>query len=445
MRLPLFDIIDATIDRLNADRALYDEVANQLRIYFGNALSEHKECLLNASTRVKSADSLREKMLRKNLYKLSADPQVILNHLSDIVGIRLQCRFMAEEQRVYRAVCEYAHERDDEGYFYNPDAPMVRLELASPQPQTQVNGFSIYRIDGVYLIYGRMVRFELQIKALVHAFWAEIEHEVIYKNNSYVLLDKFMKEMLTLSYNNLTLVDSQLYTIYRQMQLQNASRESYLRSGMVYSVLAKAISDLFFSKMRASLGLTLNCREVCDVLSRYVLLRYQRLIPNGDVITNIFQRLNHLIQTPMDFESPLSLETDYQTDSPFCRILADYWLTVINKDYDWNLFFRMLFALEPGSNVDDLSMFLNMLLERFQRDALYEPLGEVLDEQERQRFRADVLEHLAHSMVRRGDTSMLYWEHLKEYERRIRGIVDHFVKLSEEERKSFCLPENTFD
>ena len=73
------------------------------------------------------------------------------------------------------------------------------------------------------------------------------------------------------------------------------------------------------------------------------------------------QRLNHLIQTPMDFESPLSLETDYQTDSPFCRILADYWLTVINKDYDWNLFFRMLFALEPGSNVDDLSMFLNIV------------------------------------------------------------------------------------
>ena len=106
MRLPLFDIIDATIDRLNADRALYDEVANQLRIYFSNALCEHKECLLNASTRVKSPDSLREKMLRKNLYKLSADPQVILNHLSDIVGIRLQCRFMAEEQRVYRAVCE---------------------------------------------------------------------------------------------------------------------------------------------------------------------------------------------------------------------------------------------------------------------------------------------------------------------------------------------------
>ncbi len=445
MRLPLFDIIDATIDRLNADRALYDEVANQLRIYFNNALCEHKECLLNASTRVKSPDSLREKMLRKNLYKLSADPQVILNHLSDIVGIRLQCRFMAEEQRVYRAVCEYAHERDDEGYFYNPDAPMVRLELASPQPQTQANGFSIYRIDGVYLIYGRMVRFELQIKALVHAFWAEIEHEVIYKNNSYVLLDKFMKEMLTLSYNNLTLVDSQLYTIYRQMQIQSASRESSLRSGMVYSVLAKGISDLFFSKMRASLGLTLNCRDVCDVLSRYVLLRYQRLIPNGDVITNIFQRLNHLIEMPMDFKSPLALETEYQTDIPFCRILADYWLSVINKDYDWNLFFRMLFALEPGSNADDFGTFLKMMYDRFTRDSLYAPLKGLLCEADEQRFREEVLEHLARSMVKRGDTSMLYWDQLKEYEHRIRSMVEHLAREEERNRKDFRIPENAFD
>jgi ppGpp synthetase/RelA/SpoT-type nucleotidyltranferase len=445
VRLPLFDIIDATIDRLNADRALYDEVANQLRIYFNNALCEHKECLLNASTRVKSPDSLREKMLRKNLYKLSADPQVILNHLSDIVGIRLQCRFMAEEQRVYRAVCEYAHERDDEGYFYNPDAPMVRLELASPQPQTQANGFSIYRIDGVYLIYGRMVRFELQIKALVHAFWAEIEHEVIYKNNSYVLLDKFMKEMLTLSYNNLTLVDSQLYTIYRQMQIQSASRESSLRSGMVYSVLAKGISDLFFSKMRASLGLTLNCRDVCDVLSRYVLLRYQRLIPNGDVITNIFQRLNHLIEMPMDFKSPLALETEYQTDIPFCRILADYWLSVINKDYDWNLFFRMLFALEPGSNADDFGTFLKMMYDRFTRDSLYAPLKGLLCEADEQRFREEVLEHLARSMVKRGDTSMLYWDQLKEYEHRIRSMVEHLAREEERNRKDFRIPENAFD
>lgn len=445
MRLPLFDIIDATIDRLNADRALYDEVANQLRIYFSNALCEHKECLLNASTRVKSPDSLREKMLRKNLYKLSADPQVILNHLSDIVGIRLQCRFMAEEQRVYRAVCEYAHERDDEGYFYNPDAPMVRLELASPQPQTQANGFSIYRIDGVYLIYGRMVRFELQIKALVHAFWAEIEHEVIYKNNSYVLMDKFMKEMLTLSYNNLTLVDSQLYTIYRQMQIQSASRESSLRSGMVYSVLAKGISDLFFSKMRASLGLTLNCRDVCDVLSRYVLLRYQRLIPNGDVITNIFQRLNHLIEMPMDFKSPLALETEYQTDIPFCRILADYWLSVINKDYDWNLFFRMLFALEPGSNADDFGTFLKMMYDRFTRDSLYAPLKGLLCEADEQRFREEVLEHLARSMVKRGDTSMLYWDQLKEYEHRIRSMVEHLAREEERNRKDFRIPENAFD
>ena len=55
------------------------------------------------------------------------------------------------------------------------------LNLAMPQPQLQRNGFTIYRIDGYYLFNGRKVNFELQIKSMVHSFWSEIEHQVVYK------------------------------------------------------------------------------------------------------------------------------------------------------------------------------------------------------------------------------------------------------------------------
>ena len=42
------------------------------------------------------------------------------------------------------------------------------------------------------MLNGEKVNFELQVKSLIHVFWSEIEHEIIYKNNNYMLMDGFM-------------------------------------------------------------------------------------------------------------------------------------------------------------------------------------------------------------------------------------------------------------
>jgi ppGpp synthetase/RelA/SpoT-type nucleotidyltranferase len=68
------------------------------------------------------------------------------------------------------------------------------------------------------------INFELQIKSLVHRFWSEIEHEVVYKNPDFVVYDKFMKNMLGAVRDNLDVVDRQLEIMYNE--ISNESRHA---------------------------------------------------------------------------------------------------------------------------------------------------------------------------------------------------------------------------
>ena len=67
-------------------------------IFFTACWTTARKSLVNISTRVKGESSLREKILRKNLYKRYAYPEGIIQNLSDLIGVRIQCRFLEEAE-----------------------------------------------------------------------------------------------------------------------------------------------------------------------------------------------------------------------------------------------------------------------------------------------------------------------------------------------------------
>ncbi len=423
-RLPVFDLIDRTVKILNDNRKTLETYAEVLQGYFLSALRPHSESLVGISTRVKGEKSLREKILRKNLYKRYAYPEGIIQNLSDLIGVRIQCRFLEEESVLYDALREQFTQKCADGLYCAPEQPNIRLEMASPQPQRQNNGYAIYRIDGLCGPIGHAVRFEMQIKALVHVFWAEVEHEIIYKNNSYILMDDFMKQMLASAYDNLRSVDRQLYLIYNQIQHQSEPEDGRLREASVRSLFAKAISDLFFQKMHDSLGFTLNFKRSCDILSRYILSRQNPITRRpAQSLMDIFQRINRIAMADIDFEAPLTLEAPFRGKEPFLNILADHLMLQMNADYDWNLFFRMLFTLEPGSNLEDFSNLLYMVRDRFCDEEIYDPLREFWTEEQIENFKQWLLVPLAHQLVADGTIQIVYEETFDTIVSRLRVVV----------------------
>ena len=136
------------------------------------------------------------------------------------MGVTLECRFKEDEVRLLKKIKEGFVDDENEFSQAKKDSS-IYLNLKMDQPQKQKNGFDDYRIDGYCYQNGVKVNFELQIKSLINTFWSGIEHEVIYKNNNYLLFDNFLKEMLTSIKSNLETIDYQLTKIYGQMTRNN--------------------------------------------------------------------------------------------------------------------------------------------------------------------------------------------------------------------------------
>lgn len=362
MRLKVFDTIDETLALLEKNNDFYHEIEKEIYQYLTAVFKESTDVIVDINSRVKSKESLREKIIRNRFYVGHGNALEILNHLSDLIGFIIECRFIEDEYNVLNKIRETLDKRNEEdGYYYNEINPQFFLDCASRQPQIQKNGFAIYRIDGYYVKDGKKVNVELQIKALVHSFWGEIEHKLVYKNTNYYVYDDFMKDLLASIKANLTITDRQLNIIYDQMQ-STSQNDSSITESSFEKQISKAINDLFAMKMSESIGFTMNLKSTSTILGHYIFIKDIRFDGgNNDRIASLFRTFKKLNSITMDFENEIIMEKDFSSKDIFTQILGTYLISVINKDYDWFVFFKMLFAIEPGNNMEDFCLFLNVI------------------------------------------------------------------------------------
>ena len=425
MRLPLFQLIEDTIAILERRRDFYRECAYELQEFLSRILKD--DALLGVNGRVKGSLSLQEKILRKRIYLKYDNAYDLLANLSDLVGLRAECRFLSEERTIYNILCAACKQRHEDGSYSAPQQPNIRFFLDAPQPERQQNGLDIYRIDGRYHKNGVCTPFEVQIKALVHVFWAEVEHQLIYKNNSYQLVDVFMKKLLYSTYTNLEQVDHHLQLIFDQMQ-RPTTPDRLLHNDGLEPLLAKTISDMFFRRMEQQMGFSLRLRSACDILSHYMLQHCQGAGIN-DSFMMLYRRVAAAANAEISFEEALELEGVFSSDDPFVSILGNHLLRQWNTDYDWNLFFRMLFALEPGNNLEDFNEFLCLYRARFADDSLYLPLFRAWGMVRTEGYREELLELLAGLLVENGEITILHQDTMLSLE----GAISEACTLLAEE------------
>ena len=361
MRLQVFDLIEETLQLLAKNNAFTHEAENEINSIIRSLFHAHSEVFIDLSSRVKSKESLREKIIRNRFYKECQNAQDILDQLSDLIGVTIECRFIEEEYKALLWLRKQLTQQDEQGFYTCEAYPLLHLDLASHQPQLQKNGFSIYRIDGFYEKDNQKINFELQIKALVHAFWGEIEHKLVYKNTNYYVYDSFMKDLLASINAQLTITDRQLSIVYQQMQELSFS-DSGLDENSFEKQITKAINDLFAQKMMESLGFTLNIKQTSTLLGHYIFIKDIHYDGgNNDRIAALFQTFKKLSRTKIDFENEVHLDQGFTSNDIFIDILGHYLISVINEDYDWFVFFKMLFAVEPGNDMQDFCLFLSVI------------------------------------------------------------------------------------
>ncbi len=422
MRLPIFGLIEETTAILQKREAFYAGCALELEQFFAKLLVGEEFSGTNA--RVKTAISLREKILRKRLYQQWSTAQEILSGLSDLIGLRVHCRFLSEEMKLFERLTDVFGETDEAGLYYISGHPEVKLNLAEEQPQQQKNGLTIYRIDGYYYVDGLCVPFELQIKSLVHVFWADIEHQLVYKDNRNRYTDEFFKEFLFSAYATLQQVDRQLQMLFESRKNQDQTRTQLGEKGL-QALVSSVLSDVFLKKMDRSLGFTLNFAYASDILARYILAHCNSGTMD-EVFFQVYERIDRAKETPLDFESTLELK-NFSVKDVFCKKLGAYLMDQINTDYDWNLFFRMLFTLEVGDNLKDFTDFLKLVRQQYARRSLYKALEDEWERTQIIEFQEQILSVLADLFIQYGDVHMLAERNIENVQHAIQMICEETV------------------
>lgn len=440
MRLQVFDIIEETLALLEENHSLYvsveDEIRTSLEALFENAEDDR---VIDINSRIKSKDSLREKIIRNRMYIDRENASCILNSLSDLIGFAIECRFIEDEYKVLKFLRDKFTQCADDGYCYQEDQPNIRLDLGSHQPQIQKNGFSIYRIDGYVLREGERINFELQIKALVNSFWGDIEHKLVYKNTNFYVYDEFMKDILSSIKANLTIIDRQLAIVFDQMNNSKNSRAPLLNESSFEMLIAKAINDIFATKMNRSIGFTMNLKNISSILGHYI---FYKNIQNGSVdqdqMTWLFKSFRRLNSVEIDFESEVTLDQNFSSNDPFIDIFGKYLIKTINKDYDWFVFLKMLFVIEPGNNMEDFNTFLQVIKSYMIDDYWLHTSFVMLDMEESKIVQDMCSSILAQSLVDIGSIKIIHNDKMSS----INKNFVHYIEFLETEVKSLAMFED---
>lgn len=391
MRLEIFDFIDDTIVLVDGMRDILEEGNRELEYFFEEKLL-HLDNVLNVSSRVKSSMSLKEKIFRNNFYLKYHSPEELIQSLSDLIGIRIECRFIEDEEEVYAKLFEIFNKPGENGCYYNEEKPNILLRLDEKQPQLQKNGFGIYKIDGKYIKDGRVIRFELQIKSLVNVFWGEVEHKVLYKNYKYLLTEELFKDVMYSLRENLSMVDRQLMILFNHLKDMDETNIDRRRE-QLESILSKIIYEIYSEKTKEEFGFVVDYRKSCDVIVSYVLRKNGSKEPQSydEVFLKVLGRLYKIRENEIYLDRHIEFERNIDYEDDFCKKIGESIVEIINKDFKWNLFFKMIFQMEVGSNAEEFEGFLIFLRNRFLNNL---KTNEVLNTKFSQEEREEIIEYI---------------------------------------------------
>ena len=147
MSLQEFEFIESAIDILRKQQKTLEEIEYELVKFFASIPLKENE-LMSVSSRIKSESSLKEKIIRNRYLIDYDDPEVLFSEIPDIIGVRIECKFVRDEKDIFMQIKNYFKQTDDRKFFYAKSNKNIRLYLFEKQPLKQKNGFEIYKING---------------------------------------------------------------------------------------------------------------------------------------------------------------------------------------------------------------------------------------------------------------------------------------------------------
>lgn len=181
-----------------------DVIQAKLRLIDADLTEQnHRQVIRSMTSRIKTVDSIRKKLVRK---ECEATFRSAVDTLNDIAGIRVVCYFCDDIYQVAEAVKKQRDIRvlKEKDYVQHP----------------KKSGYqSIHLIVGVPMTYNestREIRVEIQIRSFAMDYWAELDTQMCYKKDAGQILHV---ERETRNYSDvIARVDNQMLELRRRIE-----------------------------------------------------------------------------------------------------------------------------------------------------------------------------------------------------------------------------------
>lgn len=194
-----------------------EDVKNKLKVWLGEwmkgmpPLDNRIGNVFSIESRVKGVHTFEEKLYRKNyiqtwdVFTDKRDNQTyIKRELTDLIGLRVNCHFVAYESVIYDYLSSSSDDQKPKGFEFNFD-----------ENTTQKNGNKIYKFSGVY---NNTYHFEVQIKSIIHNVWGEVEHKTVYKNPVFDGYIEKKRQISSTLHDTMMASDKELFTLFNMKE-----------------------------------------------------------------------------------------------------------------------------------------------------------------------------------------------------------------------------------
>ena len=197
------------------------------------------------------------------------------------------------------------------------------------------------------------------------------------------------------------MVDKQLMILFNHLkELDEADIDK--RKEQLETILSKIIYDIYSEKTKKEFGIVLDYRKSCDILVSYVLKQNEFNDPMNydNVYLKVLSRLYQLREKDLDLNEYIEFEREICFEDEFSRKIGKAILEIINKDFKWNLFFKILFMIESGSNADEFEKFIIFLRDRFLNNLkLSEGLNSRFSQEEKKEITMYIMDLIADTFI----------------------------------------------
>ena len=335
MKLEIFQFLEKSIEHMDNNMDFISNSADSLKKFF-NDIFLNCDFFINTTARIKSEDSIREKLLRNNYYYKYPNHKVAIENLPDLIGIRVECRFIDDEKKIFDEISKNFTIELENGFYRSELNSNIELKLSEKQPTFQKNGFEIYKIDGRYVVEGDyFVNFELQIKSLVNIFWGEIDHSVLYKNFNYMITEDFIRSIMFSIKANLTMIDNQLQSVYNH--LKNVEDKSNYDSSKIHlkTIVSKMVHDLYSVKIKESTGFVVDFKDCANIIVDYIFSKnkFHNSMRYEDYFVRLLNRLSSANNRTIVIGETFEICDTIEFKNDLCKKFGTGLLELVNKDF----------------------------------------------------------------------------------------------------------------